>query len=48
VEIVAGSFVGSNGQVTAIDNEKGIATIEIEMFNRVVPVDVNFDELKIA
>jgi transcription antitermination factor NusG len=48
VEIVGGSFAGMTGDVKALDSNKGVMTIEVEMFGRVTSIEVNYDDVKIA
>lgn len=44
VRILSGTFVDMEGQVTKIDNSKGIATVNLEMFARLTPTEVYFDQ----
>lgn len=48
VEIIAGNFVGVTGEVKALDNSKGQAKVEVEMFGRITTIDIKFDEIKLA
>lgn len=45
VEIVTGSFIGSYGKVASIDPEHGKLTVMVDIFNRLTPVQVKFDEI---
>ncbi|AOX43500.1 transcription antitermination protein NusG [Spiroplasma sp. NBRC 100390] len=44
VRILSGTFVEMEGQVTKIDTSKGIATVNLEMFGRLTPTEVDFDQ----
>jgi transcriptional antiterminator NusG len=46
VIITAGVFEGKEGQVMKMDYEKGIAIINIELFGRYTPSEVNFTDAK--
>ena len=46
VEIVDGPLNGQFGEVTAIDTETGHVSVNVEMFNRVTPVDVELSQLR--
>jgi transcriptional antiterminator NusG len=46
VIITNGVFGGKEGQVMKMDYEKGIAIINIELFGRYTPSEVNFDDAK--
>ncbi|WP_338983577.1 transcription termination/antitermination protein NusG [Spiroplasma endosymbiont of Othius punctulatus] len=48
VLIKSGPFEGMEGQVTEMDFVKGVAIIEIEMFGRVTPSEVEFSSLELA
>ncbi|WP_338956033.1 transcription termination/antitermination protein NusG [Spiroplasma endosymbiont of Polydrusus cervinus] len=44
VRILSGIFTEMEGQVTKIDTSKGIATVNLEMFGRLTPTEVEFDQ----
>ncbi|WP_425380221.1 transcription termination/antitermination protein NusG [Spiroplasma endosymbiont of Stenodema calcarata] len=44
VRILSGTFAEMEGQVTKLDTSKGIATINLEMFGRLTPTEVEFDQ----
>jgi transcription antitermination factor NusG len=46
VEITSGSFAGLSGVIKHLDNTKGQAGIELEMFGRITIVDIKYNELK--
>lgn len=46
VEIVDGALNGQFGVVTAIDKDSGIVSVNVEMFNRETPVDVELSQLR--
>ncbi|QHX35586.1 transcription termination/antitermination protein NusG [Spiroplasma sp. TIUS-1] len=48
VLIKNGPFEGMEGQVTEMDLDKGVAIVEIEMFGRVTPSEVEFASLELA
>lgn len=48
VLIKNGPFEGMEGQVTEMDLIKGVAIVEIEMFGRVTPSEVEFASLELA
>jgi transcriptional antiterminator NusG len=48
IEIIDGSFAGMIGNVVSLDNTRGIATIEMEMFGRITSVEVNYSMMKIT
>lgn len=48
VEIINGPMVGEKGLVKAIDVNKGVATIEIELFDRPTVSEIEFASLKLA
>ena len=45
VDVVSGPFAGRTIEITAIDNTKETLTFMIEMFNRLTPAEVQFDEV---
>jgi transcriptional antiterminator NusG len=45
VEIINGSFMGSFGKISSIDNKHFKLTVMVEMFNRLTPVEVGFEEI---
>ena len=45
VEIISGSFMGSFGKIESIDMQHSKLTVMVEIFNRLTPVEVNFDEI---
>lgn len=47
VIITSGVFEGKEGQVMKMDYEKGIAIINIELFGRYTPSEVNFTDAKV-
>lgn len=47
VIVTAGVLDGKEGQVVKMDYEKGVATINVEMFGRYTKSEVNFEDLKI-
>lgn len=46
VEIISGSFMGSSGKISDIDLDHMKITVMVEMFNRLTPFEVNFDEIR--
>lgn len=48
LELVNGSFAGTNCIVTSINLEKQTAKVEVEFFGRVNSLEVAFDDLKLA
>jgi len=48
VVITNGFFKDKEGKVSKMDYEKGVAIIEIEMFGRSTPSEVNFDDATLA
>ncbi len=46
VEVTQGSFHGTVGQVSKIDEEKNIVTILIEMFGRLTPMEFPIAQIK--
>lgn len=46
VEIVGGAFEGSFGNVSSIDFEHSKVKVMIDLFGRMTPVEVEFDEVK--
>ncbi|AXF95877.1 transcription termination/antitermination protein NusG [Spiroplasma phoeniceum] len=46
VRILSGTFTDMEGQVTKIDTSKGIAIVNLEMFGRLTPTEVEFDQCK--
>ena len=47
VIITAGSFADTTATISAIDLERGIATVEVEFFGRVNAFDVSLNDLKL-
>ena len=45
VEIISGSFMGSFGKIESIDMQHSKLTVMVEIFNRLTPVEGNFDEI---
>ena len=46
VEITSGAFKGQIGTVSAINLEKEIAVVMVDMFGRATPNELKFDEFK--
>ena len=46
VKIIAGPFTDMEGQVTKLDTTKGMATVNLEMFGRLTPIEIPFDQCK--
>ncbi|AHF57351.1 transcription termination/antitermination protein NusG [Spiroplasma eriocheiris] len=44
VKIIAGPFTDMEGQVTKLDTTKGMATVNLEMFGRLTPTEIPFDQ----
>lgn len=44
IKILAGPFASMEGQVTKMDNSKGLATVNLELFGRLTPTEVDFDQ----
>lgn len=44
VKILSGNFINLEGQVAKIDTSKGITIINLEIFGRLTPVEVKFDQ----
>ena len=42
VKIVDGAFMGLTGQVSMVDPDKGKLKVEVQVFGRKVPVDVEY------
>ena len=48
VNITAGPFDGFVGEVTAIDAENGLVTVNVSMFGRDTPVELELSQIKAA
>ena len=48
VKILAGGFMGSEGKVSALDMAQQKVTVMVEMFGRMTPVEVPFDDAEKA
>ena len=46
VEIIDGALNGQVGEVTEVDTESGHVSVNVEMFNRVTPVDVELSQVR--
>lgn len=46
VEIVDGALNGQVGEVTQVDAETGHLSVNVEMFNRITPVDVELSQVR--
>lgn len=46
VKIIGGDMVGDVGYVVSMNNSKGIAVVEVEIFNRMSRVEVNYSNLE--
>lgn len=46
VQVMAGSFEGSVGTVTAVDHAKGEVTVMLSIFGRETPVTLGFEQIK--
>ncbi|MDE3274809.1 MAG: KOW motif-containing protein [Verrucomicrobiota bacterium] len=42
MKITDGAFMGLTGQVSMVDPDKGKLKVEVSVFNRKVPVDVEY------
>lgn len=47
IEITSGTFTGHAGTVSAIDCNKRLLTVLIDVFGRPTPAEITFDEVKI-
>lgn len=46
VRITSGAFENKEGQVREISLDKGIITLEVELFNQLTPVELEFDQVE--
>lgn len=46
VKIVDGPFMGLTGQVSMVDSDKGKLKVEVQVFSRMVPVDVEYWQIE--
>lgn len=46
VEVIDGPLEGTVGKVSAINKEAGIATVMVEMFGRLAPIDLEIEEIR--
>ncbi len=46
VVVIAGAWEGTEGLVTAVNAQKQTITINVELFGRETPVEINFTEVK--
>ncbi|MBJ7621506.1 transcription termination/antitermination protein NusG [Weissella confusa] len=46
VKIVAGSFAGMQGEVTAIDNDKQEVTVLVDFLGRKTPTEISFNDVQ--
>ncbi|MBJ7630109.1 transcription termination/antitermination protein NusG [Weissella confusa] len=46
VKIVAGSFAGMQGEVTAIDNDKQEVTVLVDFLGRETPTEISFSDVQ--
>ena len=46
VKIVAGSFSGMQGEVTAIDNDKQEVTVLVDFLGRETPTEISFNDVE--
>ena len=46
VKIVAGSFSGMQGEVTAIDNDKQEVTVLVDLLGRETPTEISFNDVE--
>lgn len=46
VKIVAGSFAGMQGEVTAIDNDKQEVTVLVDFLGRETPTEISFNDVQ--
>ena len=47
VRIASGAFEGESGEIKSLDNSKGTAIVQIEVFGRSTNVELPYDQLKI-
>jgi transcriptional antiterminator NusG len=45
VEIINGSFMGSFGKISSVDNKRMKLVVMVDIFNRLTPVEVGFEEV---
>ena len=48
VYITEGAFEGSEGTIVAVDDERQRLTVEVEIFNRKTPAEVEFRQVEAA
>lgn len=48
VEVVRGAWKNTTSAIASIDEERRTATINVELFGRITPVELEFDDIKIA
>jgi transcription antitermination factor NusG len=48
VDIINGGLMGMSGVVKSIDNVKGTASVEVDMFGRMTNVELGFADVKLA
>ncbi|WP_349402139.1 transcription antitermination protein NusG [Candidatus Phytoplasma solani] len=46
IEIISGSFVYQQGQVSIIDNDREKMIVEVDLFGRSTPVEISFNDFK--
>ena len=46
VNVIAGVWAGTAGEVKRIDDARQTVTISVDMFGRETPVELNFTEVK--
>jgi len=46
VHIISGALQGKEGQITKLEDEKGVATVSVDMFGRQTDVRVEYDSCK--
>jgi transcriptional antiterminator NusG len=48
VEILDGSFNGMSGEIRSLDNTKGAAMVDIDMFGRTQSIEVPYTQFKVS
>ena len=46
VTVTAGAWADTNGVISAVNQQKQTVTIQVELFGRLTPVEINFSEVK--
>lgn len=46
VRVIAGNTVGEEGTIIALNNTKGLATVRMEIFNRITNIEIPYSNLE--